>query len=45
MPGGGVACPNSSSPQQTTVPSGRTPQVWDSPALTEAMRRPVDWPK
>jgi hypothetical protein len=28
MPGGGVACPSLSSPQQATVPFVLTPQVW-----------------
>ena len=36
VPGGGVACPRSLSPQQAMVPSVFTPHVWYQPALTEA---------
>src|SRR4051794_30768692 len=34
VPSGGVACPRELLPQQTTVPSVFTPQVWLSAALT-----------
>jgi hypothetical protein len=34
LPAGGVARPESLAPQQAGVPSVRTPQVWEPPALT-----------
>ena len=35
VPEGGEACPKVLSPQQASVPSLFTPQLWKSPALTE----------
>src|SRR5689334_22830945 len=35
MPCGGVACSYVLSPQHSSSPSARTPQLWFSPALTD----------
>ena len=47
MPAGGVAWPSLLSPQQATVPSVRTPQVWKR-AGADRVKVPaggVAWPK
>ena len=46
IPSGGFASPSEFSPQQATVPSTITPQLWFFPALRELNSPPggVTWP-